>query len=187
VAGSCEHGNEPSRSIKGGDFLHQPSDVIKGYGALAGCLKLTNSIEQNLIVSQPVKKFSTFYGTQGSLLCSQQSATGPYPVSGESGHILTLRFNIILPYTPSSVKWFVSFLFSDENGPCVVSFNPGEKSPRYPLGRRLGGPHSRSGSGGEERHSLPLPRIEPGHDPVRSLVTKLAELPLLLCLGERTQ
>jgi hypothetical protein len=26
VAGSCEHGNEPSSSIKGGEFLDHPSD-----------------------------------------------------------------------------------------------------------------------------------------------------------------
>jgi hypothetical protein len=28
VAGSCGHGNEPSCSIKGGEFLHQFSDKI---------------------------------------------------------------------------------------------------------------------------------------------------------------
>jgi hypothetical protein len=35
------------------------------------------------------------------------------------------------------------------------------KSPWYPLGRRLGGPESRSGRGGEEKHSQPLPGLEP--------------------------
>jgi hypothetical protein len=37
---------------------------------------------------------------------------------------------------------------------------PRGKSPQWPLERRLGGPQSRSGRGGEEKHSQPLPRIE---------------------------
>jgi hypothetical protein len=48
----------------------------------------------------------------------------------------------------------------------VVSFTPRPirpqgKSPWYPLDRRLGGPHSRSGRGGEEKNSQPLPGLEP--------------------------
>jgi len=48
----------------------------------------------------------------------------------------------------------------------VVSFTPRPlytqgKSPRYPLDRRLGGPQSRSGHGGEEKNSQPPPGIEP--------------------------
>jgi hypothetical protein len=35
------------------------------------------------------------------------------------------------------------------------------KSLRYPLDRRPGGPQSRSGRGGEEKNSQPLPRLEP--------------------------
>jgi hypothetical protein len=38
---------------------------------------------------------------------------------------------------------------------------PQGKNPRYPLGRRLGGPQSRSGRGGEEKNSQPPPGIEP--------------------------
>jgi hypothetical protein len=34
------------------------------------------------------------------------------------------------------------------------------KSPRYPLDRRLGGPQSRSGRGGEEKNSQPLSGLE---------------------------
>jgi len=34
------------------------------------------------------------------------------------------------------------------------------KSPWYPLNRRLGGPQSRSGRGGEEKNSQPPPAIE---------------------------
>jgi hypothetical protein len=47
----------------------------------------------------------------------------------------------------------------------VVSFTPQPlyrqgKSPRYPLDRRLGGPQSRSGRGGEEKNFQPPPGIE---------------------------
>jgi len=38
---------------------------------------------------------------------------------------------------------------------------PQEKSPWYPLDRRLGGPQSRSGRGGLEKNSQPPPGIEP--------------------------
>jgi hypothetical protein len=37
---------------------------------------------------------------------------------------------------------------------------PQEKSPWYPLDRRLGGPQNRSERGGEEKNSQPLPRLE---------------------------
>jgi hypothetical protein len=36
---------------------------------------------------------------------------------------------------------------------------PQGKSPCYPMDRRLGGPQSRSGRGGEEKNSQPPPRI----------------------------
>jgi hypothetical protein len=41
-----------------------------------------------------------------------------------------------------------------------AALSPGESS-RYPLDRRMGGPQSRSGRGGEEKNSQPPPRIEP--------------------------
>jgi hypothetical protein len=41
-----------------------------------------------------------------------------------------------------------------------VALPPG-KSPLYPLDRRLGGPQSRLGRGGEGKNSEPLPRLEP--------------------------
>jgi hypothetical protein len=55
----------------------------------------------------------------------------------------------------------------------VVSFTtrllyPQGKSPRYPLSRRLGGPQSRSGLGGEEKNSQPLLGLELPDHPVRS-------------------
>jgi hypothetical protein len=38
---------------------------------------------------------------------------------------------------------------------------PPGKSPWYPMHKRLGGHQSRSGHGGEEKNSQPLPRLEP--------------------------
>jgi hypothetical protein len=40
-------------------------------------------------------------------------------------------------------------------------FTPKERVPRYPLDRRLGGPQSRSGHGGEKKNSQPLSGLEP--------------------------
>jgi hypothetical protein len=45
---------------------------------------------------------------------------------------------------------------------------PQGKSPCYPLDRRLGGPQSRSGYGGEEKNSQPLPSLEPPDHPAHS-------------------
>jgi hypothetical protein len=47
----------------------------------------------------------------------------------------------------------------------VVSFTvrllyPQQKGPWYPLDRRLGGPQSRSGRGGEKKNTQPLPGLE---------------------------
>jgi hypothetical protein len=49
------------------------------------------------------------------------------------------------------------------------------KSPRYPLGRKLGGPHSRSGRDGEEKSLCPCQESNPGR-PARNLATILTEL-----------
>jgi hypothetical protein len=48
----------------------------------------------------------------------------------------------------------------------VISFTPRplylqENCPWYPLNRRLGGPQSRSGRGGEEKNFQPLTGLEP--------------------------
>jgi len=48
-------------------------------------------------------------GPEGSLQCSQDPATGPYPEPGESSpqpYFLKIYCNIILPSTPRSTKWF---------------------------------------------------------------------------------
>jgi len=63
----------------------------------------------------------------------------------------------------------------------VVSFTPRQlyfqgKIPWYPLYRRLGGPQSRSGRGGEEKNSQLLPGLEP---PIIQPVAQLAVRMLL--------
>jgi hypothetical protein len=45
--------------------------------------------------------------------------------------------------------------------PFLVSFSPLPGKGRYPLDRRLGGPHSQSGTRGEKKNLLPLSGIEP--------------------------
>jgi hypothetical protein len=42
-----------------------------------------------------------------------------------------------------------------------LAVSPRGKSPWYSSDRRLGGPQSRSGRGGEEKNSQPLPGLEP--------------------------
>jgi hypothetical protein len=45
--------------------------------------------------------------------------------------------------------------------PYAQPLYPQGKSPWYPLDRRLDGPQSRSGRGGEEKNSQPVPGLEP--------------------------
>jgi hypothetical protein len=48
-----------------------------------------------------------------------------------------------------------------------AALSPG-KDPWYPLDRRVGGPQSLSGRGGEEKNFQPLPGLEPPYHPARS-------------------
>jgi hypothetical protein len=70
----------------------------------------------------------------------------------------------------------------------VVSFTPRPlypqgKSPWYSLDRRLGGPHNRSGRGGEEKNSQPPPGIEPQIvQPVAQRYTNWAITALVCCV-----
>jgi hypothetical protein len=62
--------------------------------------------------------------------------------------------------------WLHSFFHLGTRWRWVITFTPRTlcpqgKCPWYPLKRRLGGPHSRSGRGGEEKNSQPLPALEP--------------------------
>jgi hypothetical protein len=52
---------------------------------------------------------------------------------------------------------------------------PEVKSPWYPLDRRLGGPQSRSGDGGEQENYQPLPVPESHDRPARSPALYLYE------------
>jgi hypothetical protein len=56
-------------------------------------------------------------------------------------------------------------------------FIPG-KSLCYPLDRRLGGPQSRSGRGGEEKNSQPPPGIEPWNSdrPISRLLDVIGDM-----------
>jgi hypothetical protein len=47
------------------------------------------------------------------------------------------------------------------SAPPLPCFTPGERTPRYPLDRRLGGPQSRSGYRGYRKNPLSPPGIEP--------------------------
>jgi hypothetical protein len=47
------------------------------------------------------------------------------------------------------------------HAPAALPPPPPGTNPWYPLDRGMGGPQSRSGRGGEEKHSQPLPGIEP--------------------------
>jgi hypothetical protein len=56
------------------------------------------------------------------------------------------------------------------------------KSPRYPLDRRLRGPHSRSDHGVEEKNSQPPPGFEPRSPSlITYIVEETIELHILLC------
>jgi hypothetical protein len=92
---------------------------------------------------------------EGSLLYSQNLITGPYSEPNEYGshplilpvpilsqlnpvHNLTsdffeIHFNIILPYTPRSSKWSVTFRFSSQN---VCSAYPSMWITQYTYGFR---------------------------------------------------
>jgi hypothetical protein len=71
----------------------------------------------------------------------------------------------------------------------VVSFTPRplypkRKSPWYPLDRRLSGPQSRSGHGGEEENSKPLSGLEPQIiQPVAQCCTTELSGSLVPCYG----
>jgi hypothetical protein len=61
------------------------------------------------IVAQLVNKFSTFImEPEGSFLCSQPPATGPYPQPDEASphlHSSSFKRPLVLPTTPISPKW----------------------------------------------------------------------------------
>jgi hypothetical protein len=78
-------------------------------------------------------------------------------------------------------RWVVSFV--------PQPLYPQGKSPWYPLDRRLGGPQSRSGRGGDEKNSQTLPGLEPPiiQSVAQRCTTELSRLltPLVLKLSIR--
>jgi hypothetical protein len=72
-------------------------------------------------------------------------------------------------------RWVVSFM--------LRPLCPRGKSPWYPLDRRLDGPQSRSGRGGEEKNSQLQPELEP---PITQTVAQryTTELSWLLFVGD---
>jgi hypothetical protein len=70
---SCyEHGNEPSGSIKGGEFIDKLSDcqLLKKDSASFLLTPWCRTFFEKLIVTQLVKQYPAFFvETDGSLLC----------------------------------------------------------------------------------------------------------------------
>ena len=77
-----------------------------------------------LLVPQLVKKFSTFYETPRLITVFTKACHLPLPWVRQTAHILLSYFlqvhlKIILPPTPRSSKWFLSFRFPHHNPVCI--------------------------------------------------------------------
>jgi hypothetical protein len=59
-----------------------------------------------------------FMEPEGSLSCSQEPSTGPYPEPDQS-NLLSLHFNILHPPTSWSSKWSISFWLSHQYPICI--------------------------------------------------------------------
>jgi len=103
--------------------------------------------------------------TKLSLCLNKHHAMKMYcRIGGIAPHLLNLG---------TTWKWVVIFM--------PQPLYPQGMSPWYPLDRKLSGPQSWSGCGGEEKkvHHWPCQELNPDHA-VRSLISMLTELPCLL-------
>lgn len=78
---------------------------------------------EQLVITQQIQKFSVMKPAC-SLLCSEESITGPYPQQLNPFHILTpcffkAYFEIIFPSTPGSSKWSLILSFPSNNFVCI--------------------------------------------------------------------
>jgi hypothetical protein len=68
-------------------MLHFSEDLLTNYLS-----PWSRVLLEELLVTQLVKKFPTFYGTKDSLPCSKGPTTGPYPEPDESNPNLPIIF-----------------------------------------------------------------------------------------------
>jgi hypothetical protein len=69
---------------------------------------------EKVIFTQLVKRYSFFKEPEGSSPCSQNHATGPYPEPAKSSspinpYLPKVHLNVILPPTPRSSQWSLTF------------------------------------------------------------------------------
>ena len=89
----------------------------------AYCGTVTSYSMETFLRSYPVcnqSEIPAFHGTRKSITHSQVPTTCPYPELNRCSphttfHILKIHFNIILPFTPGSSKWFLSLRFPHQN------------------------------------------------------------------------
>jgi hypothetical protein len=119
----------------------------------------------------------------------------PYKTTGKIMVLVKIKLSPCLNWAPRHEgvlgEWRYSFTHSWRRFQMEVSgqlhtppLYPQGKSPWYPLERRLGGPHSWPGRGGEEKNSKPLPGFEPlVIQPVaQSYTTELSWILLWYCI-----
>ena len=72
------------------------------------CAVNSTVLPENLTGPQLFKKFPAVYGTRRFITASQMHASRPYPLPDQSSPIyfLKIHYNINLPSTPRSSKWF---------------------------------------------------------------------------------
>lgn len=95
--------------------------VTTGCGIVAAQRRV---VPKKFILPQLVKNLLPYLEPYSSLLCSRlpkffQVLIHINPIHGLPNYLLKYCFNIILPSTPTSVKWALSFRFSCQNPVCI--------------------------------------------------------------------